>query len=81
MTKSEIWEVHVARMRTEKAHSGFWVGKPEGKNYLENLGVEGRIIFKWIFKNLDQGMDWIQLALVRDRRWVLVNEVMNFRFP
>jgi hypothetical protein len=26
------------------------VGKPEGKNYLQDLGVDGRIVLKWIFK-------------------------------
>jgi len=81
MTKSEAWEVHVARRGTGKTHSGFWVGKPEGKNYLEDLGVEGRIILKWIFKNLDEGMDWIELALVRDRQRVLLNAVMILRDP
>jgi hypothetical protein len=25
------------------------VGKPEGKNHLEDLGVDGRVIFKWNF--------------------------------
>jgi hypothetical protein len=27
-----------------------WLGKPEGKNYLEYLGVDGRKILKWILK-------------------------------
>jgi len=27
------------------------------------------------------GMDWIELAQVRDRWWALVNAVMNLRFP
>jgi hypothetical protein len=29
------------------------VGKPEGKNHLENLGVDGRTVLKWIFKKWD----------------------------
>jgi len=26
------------------------VGKPEGKDYLEDLGVDGTILLKWVFK-------------------------------
>jgi hypothetical protein len=32
------------------------VGIPEGK-ILEQPGVDGRIIFKWIFKKWEGGMD------------------------
>jgi hypothetical protein len=37
------------------------------RNHLEDPGVDGRIILKWIFENWDGGMDWIYLALDRDR--------------
>jgi hypothetical protein len=26
------------------------VGKPEGKSYLDDLGINGSIILKWIFE-------------------------------
>ena len=29
------------------------VGKPEGKNNLEDPGIDGRIILRWIFRNWD----------------------------
>jgi hypothetical protein len=32
---------------TRNAHSIF-VGKPEGKNHLEDTGVDGKIILEWI---------------------------------
>jgi hypothetical protein len=33
------------------------VGKPEGKNHLEHIGIDRRIILKWIFKKWD-GEAW-----------------------
>jgi hypothetical protein len=45
---------------------------------LGDPGVDGRIL-KWIFKKWDRGMDWIELAQVRDRWRVVVNVVMNLR--
>ena len=48
------------------------------REHLEVLGVDGRIILKWIFsKDWGGGMDWIALAHDTDRWWVLVNVVMN----
>jgi len=32
------------------------VGKPEGKNYLEDPNVDGRIILRWIFRKWDVGV-------------------------
>jgi len=35
--------------------------------HLEDLGVDERIILRWIFRKWDGGMDWIDLAEVSDR--------------
>ena len=45
--------------------------------------VDGKIIFRWIFRKLDGvgGMDWIDLAQDRDRWRALVNVVMNLLGP
>jgi hypothetical protein len=57
------------------------VGKPEGRNHLEDPGVDGRIILEWIFERLGGGADWIDLAQDRDRGRVFVYTVMNLRVP
>jgi hypothetical protein len=31
------------------------VGRPEGRNHLKDLGIDGTIILKWIFKKWDGG--------------------------
>jgi hypothetical protein len=49
---------------------------------LEDPGVSGRVILRWIFKEVRCGnIDSIELAQVRDRSWALVNAVMNLRVP
>ena len=31
------------------------VGKPEGRNHLEDPGIDGRIILRWLFRKWDVG--------------------------
>jgi hypothetical protein len=38
------------------------VGKPEKRDNLKDLGLDGRIILKWVLRKWDVGMEWIELA-------------------
>jgi hypothetical protein len=57
-----------------------WRNLREG-DHLEDTGLDGRIILKWIFERLDGGIDWIDMAQERDRWQAVVNAVMNFQVP
>jgi hypothetical protein len=46
---------------------GFWLGDPKDRDHLEDLGIDGRIILKWILKKADWGIDWIHRAQDRDK--------------
>jgi hypothetical protein len=76
------WAGHVARMEEKRTAYRILVGKPEGKRPLgrpkrrweDNIRMDLRKI-GW------GGMDWIDLAQVRDQWKALVNTVMNLRVP
>jgi hypothetical protein len=37
--------------------------KPKGRDYLEDLGLDGSIIFEWILEKWgSEGVDWIHVA-------------------
>jgi hypothetical protein len=57
-------------------NAGFWWGEMREGNHLEDPGIDGRIILKWIFKKWDGGH-----GLNRDRWLAVVNAVMNLRVP
>jgi hypothetical protein len=42
------WVGHVARMG--EIYSGFWWGNMGERDHLEDPGVDGRIILRWIFR-------------------------------
>jgi hypothetical protein len=41
---------HATRMGERRGAYRILVGKSEGRNHLENPGIDGRIILKWILE-------------------------------
>jgi hypothetical protein len=48
-------------------HILFWWGNLREVDQLEDSGIDGRIILKWILRKCDGGLDWINVAQNRDR--------------
>jgi hypothetical protein len=61
-------------------HIGFWWGDLMERDHLEDLGVDKRLVLKWIFRKWDVEA-WKRLLWPRDSWLVLVNAVMNLRVP
>jgi len=57
------------------------VGKPEGKRPLEDPGLDGRIILRWVFRKWDvgawTGSSWLRIR-TDDEYCECVNEAVNF---
>jgi len=52
------------------------------RDHLEELGVDGRIIFKYFFSRTGMGgVDWIVVAQGRGRWLALLSAGKNFRVP
>jgi hypothetical protein len=53
----------VARMGREDVHTGFWWEHLSEGDHLEDPGVDGRIILKWVFRNWEGA--WTGLICLR----------------
>jgi hypothetical protein len=55
-------------MREAEAYTGFWWGNLKKRDHLEDQGVEGRIILRWIFRKGDVGVwtgsSWLRIQTV-----------------
>jgi len=60
----------------------FWWENLRERDHLEDPGVDGWIILRWLFRKWDVGA-WAGSSLLMDRdRWrALVNAVMALRVP
>jgi len=50
------WAGNVARVGRTEAYTEFWWRNLMERDYLEDPGVDGRIILKWIFRAWDVGV-------------------------
>jgi hypothetical protein len=66
-------------MREERGLHRVLVGKPEGKSHWGDPDVDGTIILRWNFRELEG--DWMGLAHDRDGWRALVSTVKYFRVP
>ena len=58
------------------------MGKPEGKNHLEDPGLDGRLILKKDLKQRGwEGINWIDQDQGRDTWTAVVNMAMNRQVP
>ena len=67
-TRRMRWVVHVARMGRGKAYAGFWWRHLRERDHLEDPGVDGRIILRWIFRKWDVGVwtgsSWLRTGTI-----------------
>lgn len=62
-------------------HTGFSRVNPRETNQLEDLGVNGGIILKFILRKWLGDVDWTDLFQDRDRVRPFVTAVINLRLP
>ena len=58
---------HAARMGGGYVHTEFWWRNLKAGDDLEDLGTDGRLILKWIFKKWDRaactGLFWLRIVM------------------
>ena len=55
MIKSRRWAGHVARVGREEVYTGFWWGNLRERDHLDDPGVDGSTILRWIFTKWELG--------------------------
>jgi hypothetical protein len=60
------WAGHVARMGREEVYTWFWCGNLRQRDHLGDSGIDGWIIFGWIFRKRDlkvwTGSSWLSIG-------------------
>ena len=71
------WSGHVASMEVSRGIHLFSFLRE--RDNVEDPGIDGRIILRWIYRKCDGDMDWIDLAQERDRWLSFLKVVMSLR--
>jgi len=57
-----------------EAYIGFWWGNLRERGHLGHPSIDGRIIFRWIFRKWDVGVwtgsSWLRIGTVGRHLWV-----------
>ena len=59
------WAGHVARTGRGEVYAGVWCGNLRERGHLEDPGVDGRIILRWIFgkwEGVETGWSWLRIG-------------------
>jgi hypothetical protein len=67
------WVGYAACIGERRGAYKVWGGNLRERNHIEDPGIDGRIILRWIFRRGMEGMYWIDLAQNRDKWQALVN--------
>jgi len=66
----DVWHV----LETGEVHKGFWCGDLREIDQFEDPGVDGKIIFKWIFRKWVvgawTGLIWLRIGIGGGHLWV-----------
>jgi hypothetical protein len=67
------WARHMTFMGRREMHTGFWRGHLKETDHLEELGIDERIVLKWMHKAVGwEGMNWINVVHDREKWWAVV---------
>ena len=61
------WALHVERMGRTEMYTGFWRGNLKERDHLKDLGLDGRIILKWVLKRMIVGNGLDELVQEGDK--------------
>jgi len=68
------WARHVAHMGRREAYTGFWLRNLKERDHFVDLGLDGRIILRWIFRKWVEGVwngsTWLRLGTGGGHLWM-----------